>query len=308
MLRYRLVLAAAVLLAGSTGLRAQDPIFSGPQVGEPLPPFKAKGVFGEEAEKEIDLLEQAAGKPVLLVFVHQRTRPAFGLTNAVMKFAATRADAGLTSGVIFLSDDPTETGEWMQRVKQHLPEGVTYAISPDGIEGPGAYGLNRNVTLTVIVGTKTAVTANLALVQPSLPTDGPRILKAIADVTGGGKVPNINDLAGGRDRNEAREMRPSEQNDPKLAQLLRAVINKQAGAEEVAQAAESVEQYVAENAAARRRLGEIASTVVNSGKLSNYGTDIAQQHLRRWAKEFAAPPNSRPAPAKETAPPEEQRP
>ena len=88
---------------------ADDPVFSGPQVGEKLTSFEARGVFGDLDGKKFDLIKRAGGKPVALIFVHERTRPAFGLTNLAMKFAATRAKAGLQSGVIFLTEDPTST-------------------------------------------------------------------------------------------------------------------------------------------------------------------------------------------------------
>ena len=46
---------------------------------------------------------------------------------------------------------------------------------------PGAYGLNRNVAVTVLVATDRVVSANFALVQPSLEVDAPKIFKSIAD-------------------------------------------------------------------------------------------------------------------------------
>ncbi|HEY8504654.1 MAG TPA: hypothetical protein VIL46_08730 [Gemmataceae bacterium] len=181
----------AALALAPPGASGDDPVFSGPQPGEKLPPLKAKGVFGDLAGKEFDPVARADGKPIALVFVHERTRPAFGLTNAVMRYAAERGKDRLVAGVVFLTDDATATEKWMNLVRKYLPEGVAYGISADGQEGPGAYGLNRNVALTVLVGKGGKVTANFALVQPSLEADGPKILKAIADVLGGGKVPDL---------------------------------------------------------------------------------------------------------------------
>jgi hypothetical protein len=274
-----------LLVAVQGALRADDPVFSGPQVGERLPPFTARGVFGDLAGKEFDLIERSAGKSVALIFVHARTRPAFRLTNTIMKFAASKSREGLESGVVFLTDDPTATEKWMHVVAQHFPQGVVFGISIDGAEGPGSYGLNRNVTLTVLVGKQGTVTANFALVQPSLPADGPKILQAIVDVAGGGKVPTIAELSAEKDAGRARMKLGADENDPQLAALLRAVINKQASAADVEMAVAAVEKYIEKNENARQQLGRIANTVVNSGKLSNYGTDAAQKILRRWAKE-----------------------
>jgi hypothetical protein len=269
----RMFLLLAVVILSAPASKADEPVFSGPQVGEQLPPFEATGVFGDLDGKKFDLIQRAGEKPIALIFVHARTRPAFGLTNLVMKFAETRSRAGLESGVVFLTDDKTATEVWMRQVVQHFPKGVAYGISLDGVEGPGAYGLNRNVTLTVLVGKAGKVTTNFALVQPSIQADGPKMLKAIVDVTGGGKVPSIDDLAGARYRGQASTDSPARNDDPRLTSLLRAVINKQASKDDVSKAAAELEKYVEQNESARRQLARISSTVVNSGKLPNYGTD-----------------------------------
>ena len=266
------------LCAGSQA--ADEPVFSGPQVGEKLPSFTIRGVLGGEAGKKIDLIARADGKPVLIVFVHQRTRPAFGLTNAVMRFAATRSKQGLVGGVCFLTDDATATETWVKRVSQHLVKGVVHGISADGIEGPGAYGLNRNVALTVLVGKEGKVTANFALVQPSMQADGPKILAAIVEATGGGKVPPIAQFSGRRYAGQRMKR------DPKLAALVRPLLRKEASAEDVDKAAMAVEEFVAKNEVARTEVGRIARTIVDSGKLKNYGTPRAQEYLRKWAKEY----------------------
>jgi len=303
-----ILLSAAFVILCAQSLRADDPVFSGPQAGEKLPPFEFKGVFGDLAGKKIDLIKRAEKKSVALIFVHARTRPAFGLTNLVMRFAAARSKAGLEAGVVFLTDDATSTESWLRVVEKHFPKGATYGLSLDGLEGPGAYGLNRNVTLTVLVGKEGKVTANFALVQPSIQADGPKILKAIVDVSGGGKVPSIEELAGPRYRGQnSRDKpgadkpstdkpstrKPARQNDAKLTSLLRSLINKQASKDDVKKAASEIEKYIEKNEAARKELARIAGTVVNSGKLTNYGTAVAQEKLKEWEKKFPAKPQER---------------
>lgn len=261
------------------------PIFSGPQVGEKLPGFKVKGVFDEAAGKQIDLISQAGGKPIVLVFVHARTRPAFGLTNTLMRFVASRAKDGLTGGIVFLTDDPTATETWMKRIRQHFPKGVSLGISADGQEGPGSYGLNRNVTLTVLVAKDNKVTANFALVQPSEQADGPKIFKAIVDALGGGKVPKVAEFS----RN--RYVKKSTKVDVRA--LLGPVINKQATREQVDAAAAKVEEAASKDKAVRVEIGRVSRTVVNSGKLGNYGTPAAQAYLRKWAKQYGGTKSAR---------------
>lgn len=286
MSRYCCVLLALSYLpiTGFT-FAADEEVFSGPQVGEPLTPFVARGVLGEQADKEFDLIKQANGKPIAIFFVHAVTRPSVGLTRGIMSYASTRAKDGLTAGVVFLTGDATETENWMKRASSALPKNVPVGISVDGQEGPGAYGLNRNVTLTVLIGNDNKVTANFALVQPSAQADGPKIAKAIVDVLGGGPVPSLAQLGLLRGRGDATDAKGRRQ-DPKLDSLLRAVIQKTATDAQVEAAAAALEAYVKTNEAARKRVGEITNNIINAGKLENYGTPAAQQVLTKWAKEF----------------------
>ncbi|MCI0361035.1 MAG: hypothetical protein L0211_21350, partial [Planctomycetaceae bacterium] len=186
---FILALAAAPLVAEDKPAE-----FSGPQAGEKLTPFATKVVLGDQAGKEIDLVKAAAGKPVLIVFVHERNRPTVGLARLLGLYAATKKEAGLRSGIVFLVADATETETWMNRAQGALPGGVPVGISADGQEGPGAYGLNRKVQMTILVGKEDKVTANFALVQPSVQADAPKIAQAIVDVLGGGRGPTIEEL------------------------------------------------------------------------------------------------------------------
>lgn len=295
----KLILSVAcLLLVGLAEARAdEEPVFSGPQPGETLPPLKVRNVLAEEAT-DVGLIEKADGKPVLLVFFHKRTRPAFGLANALMRLAKTREKQGLVSGVVMLTDDPTETGNWMKRIRNLLPKDTLYGISMDGAEGPGAYGLNREVTLTVLVGKEGKVTANFALVQPSLPNDGPKIARAVVDVTGGGKVPDILSLAGNRMRDQKKRpaQRPKQKPLPEeLTGMLRRLINKEASEEDVSTAAKGIEEFIAKkgNEEWKERIGQITTNIISAGKLENYGTEPARVHLKQWAKKYG--PKERPA-------------
>ena len=176
----------------------EEPVFSGPQVGEAVTPFKARHVLGEKAGEEFDVISAADGKPVCIIFVHNVTRPSVGLTRLLMTYAARRVDDGLHPAVVFLSADATQTESWMKRAQHALPKKVPIGISVDGQEGPGAYGLNRDMTLTILVAKENKVTGNFALVQPSVQADGPKVLKAMVDVLGGGEVPTLARLGGER--------------------------------------------------------------------------------------------------------------
>ena len=83
-------------------------LFSGPQVGEKLPPLTAQAVFGDEQGKKLNLVKSAGKKPVLVVFVHQLTRPSAALTRVLMNFTIPRDD-DVYGATVFLTADGTAT-------------------------------------------------------------------------------------------------------------------------------------------------------------------------------------------------------
>lgn len=267
-------------------LSAAEPVFSGPQVDEKLPAFKVRGVFDADAGKELDFVTQAGDKPLVLIFVHDVNRQSISMVRVLSSYTVNRAKDGLQTGIVWLNADATEAENTLKRVKHALTPNAPTGVSLDGGEGPGAYGLNRNVQLTILVGKAGKVTANFALVQPSLQADLPKILDEVVKVAGG-KVPKLEDIAG----MPARAARPAVgAQDPNLRGLLSPVIRKTATPEEVERAAKAVEDYVAKNEATRAEVGRIANTIISAGKLKDYGTERAQEYLEKWAKEYGVKP------------------
>lgn len=294
-LRVLCALAVTVVLPGGLCELAcadetgAEPVFSGPQPDETLPPFKVRSVYGDAGGTEIDFVSQADGGPLVLVFVHERTRPTVGMVRALMQYARQRRDDKslrkgdeLTLGVVWLTADATDTEKWLNVVKQHLGDDLPVGISLDGAEGPGAYGLNRNVALTVLVGKDGRVTHNFALVQPSQQADLPKILDAIVEVAGGPK-PDLSKLGG--------EMRPAARPaaglPEEVATMLRSLIRKDADDEQVARAARALESHFEKHKASGPQVGQIARRIIDAGKLENYGTPKAQEHLKAWAGKYA---------------------
>ncbi len=271
---------------------AEDPIFSGPQPGEPLPPFVTVAGLKVEDNQQVDLVKSAEGRPTLIVFVHEKSRPAFGMANVLMRMVESKREK-IVGGLVYLTDDPTETLNWMRQVRKHLPKQAVTGISPDGKEGPEAYGLNRNVALTVLVAKDSKVTANFALVQPSLQADAPKIFEAVAEVLGEDSVAKVSDFVPQKDQRMMRGKGKSSTDDasdrdPKIRDLLRPLIQKDATDDEVDVAAKKVVAYAAKNTAARRQIGDIARRIIEAKKLQNYGTKKCQEYLTKWSKEFKA--------------------
>src|SRR5262245_66288986 len=99
--RFVPLLLGTLLLSQPAGAD-DDKVFSGPQVGDRLPPFKVRGVY-DDAGKDLDFVKQAKGKPIVLVFVHDFNRPSAAMTRILMNYTASRAKDGLASGGVWLA-------------------------------------------------------------------------------------------------------------------------------------------------------------------------------------------------------------
>ena len=154
-------------------------IFSGPQPGEKLLPLKATGIRGASKDKTFDFIVKAGGQPLVLLLQDESgvgLRGLYDISRMVEKISD-ESKQKLQMSVVFLSDDPAA----LKQITRHVPENVLVGISPDGREGPGSYGLNRNVSQTVIIAKDGKVLHNFAFTQPLLFAD-PHVLGAIADV------------------------------------------------------------------------------------------------------------------------------
>lgn len=281
-----------VCLLSSPCLAADDPVFSGPQIDEKLPDFKVKKIRGDEAGQEYSVLEQAEKKPVLLIFWHQLGRPSYGLINAITKYTGKHTKE-LDTSLIILSDDLQ--ADRFGNVIERMPKDLHVVVPSAGKEGPGSYGLNRNVRMTVVVGKEGKVTGNFALIQPSVQADWPKITSAVAKAIGK-PAPNLEDMDLGmrmarNKRGAARQMGQTDRaaqgrGDPKLIALLRPLLQKDASEEDIDKAAKALIEYAKTDKLLLKDVGERTSRIVKSGKLSTYGTKATQEYFRKWAKEY----------------------
>ncbi len=267
---------------------AQETIFSGPQVGEKLGAFKVRGVFDEEAGKDFDFVNRAAGKPIVLIFVHDVNRQSISMTRVLSGYCVSRLQDDLTTGIVWLDDDATAAENQLKRMRHALTPKAPLGISVDGREGPGSYGLNRNVMLTILVGNEGKVTANYALVQPSLQVDLPKILQSVVEVVGG-EVPKLSELPGMPDMNRAV---PGQAEAPNLRPLLTPLIRLTASEADVEKAAKAIEEKASEDAAVRKEVGRIANTIIDNGKLKDYGTPRRRSILRSGPRPMASRPRT----------------
>lgn len=177
----------------STPTCSQEPspgqkIYSGPQRGESAAPFRTVRFTGGEGQ-EVWLTPgtprkgQAKPKVTLVVFSHKMTYPSIGLLMLLELYSL--QEKAVAAHFVVLADEVTRAEakltEW-----QSVPvlSETPFHISLDGPQGPGRYGLNRKVHMTVLVLRETTVVDNIALIGPNTKTDVPRVLKAVSTALG----------------------------------------------------------------------------------------------------------------------------
>lgn len=272
MLRVAIALCfMAVLTVGAAS--ADEPVFSGPQAGEKLTPFTVQSVFGPSAGKEIELIGELKGAPTVLVFVHELTRPASQLLRPLDRYGRKMADSGLATHFVWLSADKAKTEGFLNVARKSLAIESPIGISVDGLEGPGNYGLNRKVTLTILVAKDNKVIANFAIVQPN-ETDAPKVLAPVAKLLGK-PAPSLEELRAGADPKRPSDL-PAE-----LTGLMRRMIQKTNDEAAVKEVASAMLKWAGDDAKKKAELAEYCKRVLKLG----YGNDLAKQALKRLAGE-----------------------
>jgi len=254
--------------------------FSGPQVGESLPALVATGVFDDLAGKPQDLIKQGEGKVAIIIFVHQFTRPSVQVLRGLSTYAEKNAEK-VHGSIVFLTDDVPEMEATLARARRALPPKTMTTISPDGIEGPGSYGLNRKMTLTVLVAKDGKVIGNHAFVATTAQTDVLKVVNPIAKSIGQ-RPPTLAQLG-------MVQARPApDTGGVNVRALLGPVINKMATEEMVNEAAKRAEAVFAKNKVAATHVAGICQRIIDAGRLESYGTKRAQYYLKKWAEQFGA--------------------
>ncbi len=285
------ILVSTLLLA----LAAQDAKLSGPQPGEKAPAFK---VFDVASRKEADYIAEGKGAPAVLVFIHELTRPAAALMRALDENGQIKELRGLRTRFISLSEDRDGAERHLPVVIKSLNLKCPMGISLDGKEGPGAYGLNRDVMLTVLVVRDDKVAANFALISPN-ETDAPRIKAAIDEVLKAYAAPLPTnpdelraevlrlreDLAAAREEIAALKQkaapkrgemeRPRE--DEQLVNLCRRLIQKQATQEQLDAAVKDIDAYIGANEVFKKQYAAILTRVLDL----QYGNELGKAEMKR---------------------------
>lgn len=153
-------------LALALCLQDPDPVFSGPQKGEKTPGFAVLAMAGPEKGEKVDYVEKWAGAPTCFVFIHELTRPGGQLFRRIDDYGDRHKDR-LKVLIVSLHADTLEGELRLPPTLNALRLKSVVGVSVDGKEGPGAWGLNKDMTITVVVAKDNVVVANWALRSPN---------------------------------------------------------------------------------------------------------------------------------------------
>jgi hypothetical protein len=144
----RRILICVLYLVCPDVVRADHPI-SGPGVGEVARGFEVDVATGDDAGKTLDLLTPLKSKPVLLIFVGEMTRPAFGLLKVLDKYGRLRQPDGLEVVIVRVTDDAAGAARQAKLYFDQYDIKSTTGVARK--EGPQEYGLSDQAQMTVLL-------------------------------------------------------------------------------------------------------------------------------------------------------------
>ena len=266
-------------------------VFSGPQAGETLPKLKVSAVTGDNAGKTFNALGDHDGAQLIILAGPNRTsiRGIIG----ILRLVATVNDNSkeqLTPILVYLGDDKNQLAENANRYLQYMNGDPTIGISNDGRDGPGSYGLNRNVSMTIIFARDGKVVYNFPFPEGMLTPD-PHVLGAISEVIHTEPEQMRKWLVTAAEE-RTRAAAASQQNRTgglDIRALLTPVLDKNASDEVIDAAAKKIDLVLEGNKDAAASVGALTSRMVQ-GNLESYGTKRSQYHLFKWSRLYGAKP------------------
>jgi hypothetical protein len=171
MIRLFAAMAAVVVVLVASGVKADAPVKSGPQVGREVPgPFHPMNVTGEQAGKKSCLYCANGSNPVAVVFARGVNPQVATLLKKLDEATEKNAKASMGSFAVFCSDqDGLEKTLKDLAGKQGLKKLV---LSIDNAAGPTGYDIAKDADVTVLLYNEFTVRANYAFKKGELNQKG----------------------------------------------------------------------------------------------------------------------------------------
>ncbi|MCA9054464.1 MAG: hypothetical protein KDA75_11545 [Planctomycetaceae bacterium] len=174
--RAYISLAVAIVLSSAGTLFAAD---SGPLAGTDVVGFPVFAVAGEVENETIDFVARREGKPTLYCFVPQArfSRPTARLLR-LLDESVTKISDDARVVAVWVTSDVAESKAYLPRAQQSLKfTRTTLAVYEGSDTGPGEWGINVDVDLTVVATRNGKVQESFVLESPN-ETDADEILAA----------------------------------------------------------------------------------------------------------------------------------
>jgi hypothetical protein len=183
-------IACLLLLLISVGSRCgADDLRSGPEVGKPAPPFDVQVLTGDDAGMTRNYLSTWKDRPVLVIFVGELTRPAFGLLKPLDKYGRLRQPDGLEVLIIRTTRESDEVTRQTMALAEKYDVKAPAGYAKDGQAGPKDYGLNEEAQMTVLLLDKEHTVRFNAAYRSADRSDFDGVRKAIDRLLGPSPVP-----------------------------------------------------------------------------------------------------------------------
>ncbi|MCA8969623.1 MAG: hypothetical protein KDC95_07565 [Planctomycetes bacterium] len=137
---------------------------SGPRAGESLPKLVVFETGRTPGER--DLREEIGKRPALLLFVQVLDRNVAPILRGVDDIDRERALTGFVARSILLYEDRGEGERRIAAVNGSLRMRSPLVLSTDGIEGPGAYALDKDCRATLVFVRGGRVVRSVGLLDP----------------------------------------------------------------------------------------------------------------------------------------------
>ena len=180
--------------------KAEDPdtfiigerVYSGPQAGETLTGFTVIPPRRNHLEEEFDPVAAGLGKPHFMIFIDDSDiEEGIGAFINAAWMVDKKSKTGLAASVVVLEHEGSGATGAIQFATMGEPFWNAYnavcriGYAPDGRDGPGAYGLNRNFPLTILIAdAEGKVLYNFPFLEIPPDVPDPHVLGALAAAVG----------------------------------------------------------------------------------------------------------------------------
>ncbi len=177
------VLVSALLAASWSSAQEPVPLASGPLAGVVVPTCQVFAPSGPFAGQEFDVAARLGKAPGAILFVHELTRNTGPMIGGLDKLGVQLAWTGLQVFMVRIAADRTEAELGSKRSSEAMALQRPLLVSVDGSEGPGAYALHRQATLTLVLCKDGVVAKSVAFTDTGRADLG-RLRSLVEEVTG----------------------------------------------------------------------------------------------------------------------------